>query len=136
MELQANKDLAERYHRAIYEGGDLTAADDLLTSDFVVWGTDVPPGGGRGPSFVKEDATAMRATFKMDLSHDLIVAEDDKVVIHWTMRGEHVGPMGQLPATNRKVRVSGIDIFRVADDRLAELWQYWDVDGLMQQLKA
>jgi ketosteroid isomerase-like protein len=134
MGTQANKDLAERFHRSIYEGGDLAAADDLLTTDFVVWGSDSPAEGGRGPEYVKEDATALRAAFTIDLTHDLIVAEDDKVVIHWTLRGEHVGPLGEMAATNKKVRVSGIDIFRIAGDRLAELWQYWDQPALMQQL--
>jgi predicted ester cyclase len=130
------KRLAERYHTEIYVKGDYDAADEILTPDFAVYGTDCPPEGGRGPAFVKEDAAAFRAAFTIDLNHDAVLAEGDQVVIAWTLRGEHIGPLGDLAATHRNVVVSGIDLFRIEGERLAELRQYWDLPGLMAQLGA
>jgi predicted ester cyclase len=136
MTLQDNKDLAERYHREIYEKGDSDAADFLLTPDFVMWGNDAPAGGGRGPAFIKEDARIYRAAFTIDLEHNTVVAEGDYVTIRWTFRGVHQGPLGDLAATGRGVEVGGIDLYRISNGKIAELWQWWDQPGLMAQLGA
>jgi predicted ester cyclase len=58
------------------------------------------------------------------------------VVDRWTFSGTHSGEFMGAPATGKRVTVSGIDIFRVADGRLAELWQSWDQLGMMQQIGA
>jgi predicted ester cyclase len=63
------------------------------------------------------------------LSDDDEIAEGDRVVIRWTLTGTAQGDSGPVPVT-----FTGIDIFRIADGRLAELWQNTDDLGLEQQL--
>lgn len=41
-----------------------------------------------------------------------------------------------MPATGRDVRVTGIAILRVADCRIVEGWQNWDMLGLLEQVRA
>jgi predicted ester cyclase len=43
--------------------------------------------------------------------------------------------MGIAP-TGKQVRMSGIDIFRIAEAKIVEMWNQEDVLGMMQQLGA
>ena len=63
-----------------------------------------------------------------------MVAEEDKVVVRWTASGTHQGSLMGIPPTGKEVAVTGVDIFRVKEGKLAELWLNWDQLGLMQQL--
>lgn len=65
------------------------------------------------------------------LTDDDEIAEGDRVVIRWTLTGTAEGESGPVP-----VIYTGIDIFRIADGRLAELWQNADDLGLEQQISA
>jgi predicted ester cyclase len=42
----------------------------------------------------------------------------------------------QMPPTNRRVTITGINIVRVDNGVIAESWSYPDLLGLMQQLGA
>jgi predicted ester cyclase len=43
--------------------------------------------------------------------------------------------MGIAP-TGKQVTITGIDIFRLAHGKLAEMWQNWDQLGMLQQIGA
>ena len=133
-DLEANKVLADRFHEEIFDQGNLAIADEILTPDFV-W--RAPPNASDdllivGPEGVKQAATDLRA-FIPDfvLTDDDVIAEGDRVVIRWTLRGTAQGESGPVPVT-----FTGIDIFRIADGKLAELWQITDDLGLETQLPA
>jgi predicted ester cyclase len=44
-----------------------------------------------------------------------IVADDERVVVHFTIKGRHVGPWGPLPATGKTVAFDEIVIMTVQD---------------------
>ena len=56
--------------------------------------------------------------------------------MHLTANGTHRGEFIGIPATDREVTVQAVDIYRLADGRIAEQWVIIDVWGLMQQLGA
>jgi predicted SnoaL-like aldol condensation-catalyzing enzyme len=128
-DLEANKVLARRFHDEIFEQGNLDVADELLTPDFT-WHSPPQTTFVVGPEAVKQVATDFRA-FLPDLvsSDDDEIAEGDRVVIRWTTTGSAQTEAGGVP-----VIYTGIDIFRIADGKLAELWQNTDDYGLAQQL--
>ena len=133
-DLEANKALADRFHEEIFDQGNMAIADEILTPDFV-W--RAPPNASDdmlivGPEGVKQAATDLRS-FIPDfvLTDDDVIAEGERVVIRWTLRGTAQGESGPVPVT-----FTGIDIFRIADGQLAELWQITDDLGLEQQLAA
>lgn len=47
-----------------------------------------------------------------------IVADDDRVVIHFTIRGRHTGQRGPLPGTGREVAFDEIVIMTVQDGKV------------------
>jgi predicted SnoaL-like aldol condensation-catalyzing enzyme len=130
-DLEANKALAHRFHDEIFEQGDLAAADEILAPDFA-WYAPPQTTFLVGPEAVKQQATDLRAFFPdMVLTDDDVIAEGDRVVIRWTLRGTAQTEAGGIP-----VVYTGIDIFRIADGKLAELWQNTDDLGLEAQLAA
>jgi predicted ester cyclase len=63
-----------------------------------------------------------------------MIAEGDRVVVRWTSRGIHQGELHGLPPTNKQVTNSGVNIFRIADGRIAEVWDIMDRLWMWQQL--
>ncbi len=63
-----------------------------------------------------------------------ILAEGDRVVVRWTHHGTQQGEYYGLPPTGRQVSWSGINIFRIADGKIAEIWNIFDRLWLWQQL--
>src|SRR4051794_18951770 len=128
--LEANKSLARKYHDEIFEQGNYDVADAILTPDFT-WYAPPQTVSVVGPEAVKQAARDVRAYFgdNLTLSADDVIAEGDRVVIRWTLTGTVQTDHGGVP-----VVYTGIDIFRVADGKLAELWQNTDDYGLAQQL--
>lgn len=57
-------------------------------------------------------------------------------MIRWTASGTHKGDLLGVLATGRPIKITGIDIFRVQDGKLAELWQNWDQLQMLQQIGA
>jgi len=65
--------------------------------------------------------------------HDL-VAEGDRVAFWATYAATQSGPMGPFPPTGRRFACEFSGIFRIAQDRIAELRVTWDNVGILMQL--
>ena len=63
-----------------------------------------------------------------------LVAEGDKVALHWSCSGTHTGEWMGIPPTGKRVTWSGIGIHRVVGGKIVESWDMVDNLGLMQQL--
>ena len=57
-------------------------------------------------------------------------------VVFFSGTGTQTGNFYGMPPTNKDVNVNGITIFRIADGKIAELWNVWDQFTLVEQLKA
>ena len=71
-----------------------------------------------------------------DLSHriDDVIGEGDKTTVRFTLSGTHRGEFMGVAATGRSVSVSGLALFRLEDGKVAELWEEFNPQGLMEQL--
>ena len=65
-----------------------------------------------------------------------LLAEGDKAVLVWTLRGTHQGELSGVAPSGKEVVVTGISVSRIADGKLAEIWVQSDTLGLLQQLGA
>lgn len=130
---EENKALVLRIQEESFNRGNYDALDDLITSDAIYH--DHPPGFPSGPEGTKQFAAMLRCAFPdFHATVDDVIAEGDKVVLRLTVRGTHQGELMGIAPTGRRVEMSGIDIARVADGKLAELWSNFDQMGMMQQL--
>jgi steroid delta-isomerase-like uncharacterized protein len=82
-------------------------------------------------AFLRQDA----ATFPDSrvTTHQL-VAEGDRVAFHGTYAGTQEGPMGPFPASGKRMEIEFFGVFRIEDDRIAELWVAWDNLAALTQL--
>ena len=130
-----NKALSRRFYDELWSQGDLEAIPELVSEDFV--DHHPLPGAPPGREGLAALVTTWRTAFPdMRETCEDLIAEGDKVVGRFTMRGTHGGEfIGVLP-TGRSVTMSGIDIFRVAGGKIVEFWYAERLLELMQQLGA
>ncbi len=63
------------------------------------------------------------------------IAEGDKAVTRWTIRGTHQGEVEDFgPPTGRQIELEGITIHRIEGGKIVEEWERYDNLGVMQQL--
>ena len=63
-----------------------------------------------------------------------MIAEGDKVVYRYSVRGTHQKVFMGIAATGKQISFTGIHIYRVGDGKLQGEWENWDTLRLMRQL--
>jgi len=133
-QLEDNKNLVHRFTIAT-NTADWDAFDELLTTDFKRHSQATP--NVQVNSI--EDFKKLQESFLVSIPDQLItieilIAEGDKVAAYATYSGTLTGPMGEFPATGKTVESKFITIFRIEEDRIAELWVEWDNLAMLTQL--
>jgi steroid delta-isomerase-like uncharacterized protein len=130
---RGNLGVVRRFFEAGPSSGDLRAADALLAPDFSL---HVPlPTPGPGIEAMNNVIIACRAAFRgLHVTIDDMVADGDRVACRFTARGVHGGEFMGIPPTGKEIAMTGIEIFRLRDGKITELWGEANLMGLMQQL--
>ena len=64
-----------------------------------------------------------------------VMAEGDKAVTRWTIRGTHQGEIEEFgPPTGKQVEINGITIHRIEGSKIVEEWERYDNLSVMRQL--
>ena len=130
---KANIAIVRKFFEVGPSKGDIVAADALLHPEFSLH-TPLPT-PGPGIEAMNNVIITCRAAFHgLQVTVDDIMAEGDKVTARFTARGVHNGEFMGLPATGKGITMTGIEIFRIKDGKIAELWGEANLMGLMQQL--
>jgi steroid delta-isomerase-like uncharacterized protein len=98
---------------------------------------DHDPGPGTAPGLAgtKQTLSMYHAVFSdLRVTAEDMIADGDKVVVRLTMNGTNTGEFMGLPPTGKQVTMSGIEMFRLADNKIVERWAEFDMMSLMQQL--
>jgi len=89
MSAEDNKTVVRRLIEEFWNKGNLAVADELYTAE-AVHHDPVTPDLGRGPASIQQLHTLYGASFPdQQFTVEDLVAEDDKVVVRWTVRGAH-----------------------------------------------
>jgi predicted ester cyclase len=67
---------------------------------------------------------------------DDLIAEGDRVVLRTTARATHLGLFESIDPTGRSVEFTGLVVYRIADDRIAESWGEIDFLRLIRELRS
>jgi hypothetical protein len=135
MSIEENKSLVRRYFKDAPENP--SVCDEIFASQ-IPWHALYRT---HDPDFIS-DPQAEKAAYARHKtlwggwaeSIDEMIAEGDRVMVRWTFRGTHLGEYLGISPTHKPVTFSGIYIFRVENDRIAEVWNLWDQLGEWQQL--
>jgi steroid delta-isomerase-like uncharacterized protein len=129
-EQEKNKAVARSFFEDVLSPGRLEKYSESHSADFVAHGSD-------HDYILAEDMAAAReeraALPDMKMSVNRMVAEGDLVAVHWTAWGTNTQAGMGLPATGKKIKVSGITIFRFKAGKISEEWSAWNELAVLKQ---
>jgi len=70
----------------------------------------------------------------LNLTVDEMIVAGNKMVQRWTFTGTNTGSMNDMPPTGKKVRFSGASIAHMVNGKAVEIWDFYNVLDMMQQL--
>ncbi|MEU6377622.1 ester cyclase [Streptomyces sp. NPDC046909] len=115
-------------------GTEVPSFDGLLVEDY----HDHDPSNEQdviGLDAVREEVEMWKGGFDFEFTIDDQLAQGDRVCTRWTWHGTHNGDFMGIPATGKRVSMTGTTIHRcAADGKIAEGWWQYDRLGLMGQL--
>jgi steroid delta-isomerase-like uncharacterized protein len=129
-----NKLLADRVWDEVWNQGNLNRIDELFTADFV---RHDPGRELHGPEENRQFIETLRAAFPdLRVTVEDQIAEGDRVCVRYRFQGTHAGTFQGMAPTNRRISYTGILIYRIANDKIAEQWTEFDLLGFLKQLGA
>jgi steroid delta-isomerase-like uncharacterized protein len=132
MSTEANKSLVRRYYEDVLNGGNVGLLDELAVPDYDEHSPF--PGQPNGIEGLKARIGAILASFRPVFTLHELIAEGETVVAYWTNTGTHQGEFMGIPPSGRTVTISGVDIHRLRDGRMAEHWHVIEELQMLQQL--
>ena len=133
---EQNKEAARRILESYNKGPEAAKAtrDQVFAADIVVHFPGIPT-----PLQGREAFEPLIDMFAAAFGEDHVIVEDqvaegDKVTTRWTWSFTHHGDFQGMPATGKRITISGINYERFAAGKLVERWVEMDQLGMMQQL--
>ena len=133
MSTEDNKSLLRRAWDEVYGKGRLDVIEELVLDDVIA---HEPDGDVRGvEEFKRYLATYFAAFPDTSVTIEDVIAEGDKVVSRYTVRGTHMGTTEEYgPPTGKQIVIEGITLYHFKSGKLVEMWDRYDNLAVMQQL--
>jgi predicted ester cyclase len=133
MSIEQNKTVVRRLYEEANDQARFDLLDELTTDDMALH--TPAPIDAPGREGLRQLLGFFYTAFPVQHTEiHALIAEGDLVVAHHTHYATNDGSFMGKPPTGREVVVQGIEIFRLADGRIAELWHHDDMLSLFQQL--
>jgi predicted ester cyclase len=133
MSTEDNKALVRRLYAEVMGKGNMTEADELLSTQYV----EHLPAPTPGREGLKQLVMMVRSAFP-DIHNTVedAVAEGDRVAVRIGVRGTHQNAFLGIPPSGKAVEWGEIHIYRVVGGKIVEHWGEADQLGLVQQIGA
>jgi steroid delta-isomerase-like uncharacterized protein len=129
-EEEKNKTVARLFFEEVLNRGKLEKYSESHAADFVAHGSEQDYTLAEDIGAAREERTAM-PDMQFVVNH--MVGEGDLVAVHWTVWGTNTQPGMGLPATGKKIRVSGMTLFRFKAGKISEEWNAWNMLSVLKQ---
>ena len=130
---EKNKAIFRRYVEEVFNRENLEIADEI----FDRYLAHQPDGSvlERGPEDVKRFIGEFHSAFQdLHCAIEDQIADGDRVMTRWTIRGIHQGEFRGMAPTGEGVEINGIGIFRFSPEgKVVESWDSYDQLGIMRQ---
>ncbi len=120
---EENLKLVHAYYEA-WGRGEVEALDKYCTQDFV--GHDLAIGPDFDLDGLKQRLTTLRQGLDQRITSEDWLADRDLVAFRWRSDATFTGELMGLQPTGRRITWTGITIYRIRENRIAELWHQWD----------
>ena len=130
--------ISRRWFEEVWNLGREDLMEELAAADVVAHGIAGPDDVAHGidAGFRPMYRTLRGAFPDIHFTVEEAIASGDLVALRWTMRGTHRGDDLGMRATGNAVVVTGMTFVRMADGKIAEGWNNWDMMGLLRQIGA
>lgn len=133
-EMDQMKQTTQRFLH-LWFSGKTDGIEEIVAENFV---SHLPMPGvtSTGIQQLKDMIAISSTAFTDNKTEDLhMIAEGDRVVMHYRWKGVNTGSMGEgMPATNKAIDVHTVDVLRFENGKVAEHWGYMEEMKMMEQL--
>lgn len=135
MSTEDNKTVVRRVIDDFWNNWNWELASELFAPDYADHTN--ADGQSRGLDGLRHVFVAWQAAFpNWHITVDAMYADGDAVVTRLHASGTHAGGYRGIAPTGRRVHVTAIEVFRVVEGKVVELWANMDELGLLRQLGA
>jgi len=131
---EENKATSRRFYEELFNRGNLAAAEEIVTADFVLHDPNIPE-QPRGPDGLKRFVAMYRDIFPdIEFTVEDQVAEGENTATRWVARGTHQGELMGIAPTGKRVEVRAFTLHRFSGGKIAEDWAHYDALDVVRQL--
>lgn len=113
----------------------LAVIDAVFAPDYVIHG--IAPGAPNGIAATKSGFEVLwRAFPNLQTAIEMIVADGSKVAYIEQMSGTQTGPLAELPATGKPIRIRTAGLYEIRDGRIIASWSVADTMTMFRQLQS
>ncbi len=129
---QDNLTLARRAIEEVWNRGNYEVLPELVANDILI---HAAPDDIHGHEGIRQFYDSLRQAFPdIHFTIEDQLADGDRIATRWSAQGTHKGMFQGLPATGKRVSLTGIDIDRFVNGKVVECWPEANELGLLQQL--
>ena len=132
-----NVALLRRWFEEVWNQGRLETIHELMAPECIGTGQ---AGSGmviRGPQEFQAFVENLRAAFPdMHVTIEDGFESGEKAVVRWSAIMTHRGDQLGVPATGKRISISGISMVRIVNGKIVEGWDNWDQMTMMQEIGA
>jgi steroid delta-isomerase-like uncharacterized protein len=135
---ERNKQITREYLEKVWIGKDPSAVHQYIAPDVILHehlgeaeiGTE-----SQGVQGIEEQLSiVLSASPDLDFVLEELIAERDIVAARWHFEATHTGDFYGVPATNRRISMTGMFFSRFRDGKVVESWQTLDIFGILIQM--
>ena len=121
----------------IWNNGRLNAIEELFAEDGVMHGLGEAGTDVTGPAAFRPFVERLRGAFPdIEVKVESVVDDGEMLAARWVATMTHEGDHLGVPASGKRVSVTGMSMARLRDGKMVEGWNNWDMLSLMQQVDA
>lgn len=130
-------EVMRRWFEEVWNGRDPSRVPHYLAKDAVIHALDEHGQGAVGPEgFIPFLNRFLENFGEICFTVHEVVEQGPMAAGRWTATLAHTGDGLGMPATGRRITVTGLSLARIEDGKLVEGWNEWDRQGLARALTA
>ena len=132
---EQNLSLVRRWFDEVWNHGRFETIHELMSCDAIGIGQGGAGAAIHGHGEFQTFVERLRAAFPdMSVNVEEAFASGDKVAVRWSATMTHQGGDLGIPASGKRVHITGISILRIVDGQIVAGWDNWDELGMMRQI--
>lgn len=112
----------------------MSGFDEIFSQDVKFHDPNLPKKVANREELKNAEREYIKAFPNKKTTVDATFSSDDHVVIHWSMTAMQKQPFQGIAPQNKELKICGISLYKISNNKVVEAWQEWDRAGLMEQL--